>query len=336
MTQGNLQTRRPLFMGKVTVQSVLDALDAHVKPGQQAVILVDRFGPAKGVPHDPRIRAVIDVQGESPSSLDRLDAGDVIIYACTQDDLGLPFVERLHATARRYYPVWCARPGGYVFANSTARAALEQEFEHQHRADFGKWDFGSRDFENLIQAVEITKHLPGCYLEVGCYRGSSAGVVLRYLAAKRRAMQTFFLDVFDGFNYDQARASADAVWEGTHVTDGLEVVRERLSSYNAGFPDLRITVDRLNIITDPLPASVLEQGIAVANLDVDLHEAVRSGLHAIAPHIVSGGILVVEDPGHTPLLIGAHLALQQFLAEDIGRAFTALAMESGQTFLIRK
>jgi hypothetical protein len=26
----------------------------------------------------------------------------VVIYACTQDDLGLPFIEHLHKTGRKY------------------------------------------------------------------------------------------------------------------------------------------------------------------------------------------------------------------------------------------
>jgi hypothetical protein len=51
---------------------------------------------------------------------------------------------------------------------------------------------------------------------------------------------------------------------------------------------------------------------------------------------VPGGILVVEDPGHTPLLIGARFALEKFLAEPVGAQFTPLAMQSGQTFLIRR
>lgn len=181
----------------------------------------------------------------------------------------------------------------------------------------------------------MTRHLPGSYLEVGCYRGSSAGVALRYLGATRRTIQTFFLDVFDGFTYTESERSPDAVWHGTHVTDGLTAVRERLVRYGEGLPGLGITVARCNIITDPLPAEAVQHGIAVANLDVDLHEAVYAGLHKIAPHMLKGGVLIVEDPGHTPLLIGAKFALERFLAEDRDRRFIPLAMQSGQTFLIR-
>jgi len=73
-------------------------------------------------------------------------------------------------------------------------------------------------------------------------------------------MHSCFLDVFDGFSYEEAGKSADAVWHGTHVTDGIDAVRSRLLEYGANAPGLSIGVERCNIITDPLPASVLERG----------------------------------------------------------------------------
>lgn len=328
--------RPSLFFQKITSGQVSETLDKHLAGNQLAVVLSDGYGELDDIPGISRVRLVIDVRKASPTILDSLNGDDVVIYACVQDDLGLPFIEHLHNSGRKYYPVWSARPGGYAFTNSTARSVLEVEFEFQMRHGFAKWDFGHADFVNLIQALELTRDTPGCYLEVGCYRGSSAGVILRYLATTRRPLETFFLDVFEGFQYGESHTSADAIWHGTHATDGLAAVRERLVRYNTGFSDLKITVEKNNIITDPLPARVIEQGISLANLDVDLHEAVYAGLHKIAPHIVTNGILVVEDPGHTPLLIGARYALEKFLNEDIGRTFMPLSMESGQSFLIKK
>lgn len=327
---------RRLVAKKFGSTYLLNALMHHVANGKRAVILFDGYGGVDDVVADARVERMIDVRHEPVSALDGIDDASVVIYACSQDDLGLPFVARLHETGRRYYPIWSAQPGGYAFTNAIARRVLEEEFSHQHVRGFGKWDFGYRDFENLIQAVEISRGLAGCYVEVGCYQGSSAGVVLRYLAATQRDIRAFFLDVFEGFNYSASAQSADAIWHGTHCTDGIERVRERLLEYGQGWPGLRISVDRCNIVTDPLPQEVVEQGIAVANLDVDLHEAVDAGLHKLAPHVVPGGILVVEDPGHTPLLIGAQLALHRFLQEPIGKQFMPLAMQSGQTFLIKR
>jgi hypothetical protein len=324
------------LFGKITDDHILNALNSRLAPGHRAALLLDGYEKIDTARTDPRIRIMIDARRDSPAVLDSLGDDDVVIYACTQDDLGLPFIAHLHKTGRKYFSVWSAQPGGYVFTNTTAREVLQTEFEFQKREGFDKWDFGHLDFMTLIQALEITKELPGCYLEVGCYCGSSAGAVLRYLAAKRRPMETFFLDVFSGFHYEASGSSADAVWHGTHETDGFETVRNRLMAYGAGIPDLKITVEKNNIITDPLPEGVVERGIAVANLDVDLHEAVYAGLHKIAPHVVKHGILVVEDPGHTPLLIGAKYALEKFLVEELGQQFIPVVMDSGQSFLIRK
>lgn len=199
-----------------------NALEARLALNQKAILLYDGYGEIDAILDDPRLGKIIDVCKDSPVVLDSLSGDDVVIYACTQDDLGLPFIEHLHRTERKYYPVWSAHPGGYVFTNTTAREVLNAEFEFQKREGFNKWDFGHRDFTALIQALEVTKDLSGCYLEVGCYRGSSAGAVLRYLAAKRRPMEAFFLDVFEGFQYDESEKSADAVWHGSHVTEGFE------------------------------------------------------------------------------------------------------------------
>ena len=72
----------------------------------------------------------------------------------------------------------------------------------------------------------------------------------------------------------------------------------------------------------------------VANIDVDIYEAVLAGLQKVAPRMAPGGVMIVEDPGHTPLLIGAGVALNQFLKSPAAAGFLPVYMQSGQTFLI--
>jgi hypothetical protein len=93
---------------------------------------------------------------------------------------------------------------------------------------------------------------------------------------------------------------------------------------------LSVTVEKLNIITDELPKNV--EQIAVANIDVDMYEAVLASLNKLAPLMAKSGIIIVEDPGHTPGLIGARVALERFLRNNCN--FMPLYMESGQTLLI--
>lgn len=89
----------------------------------------------------------------------------------------------------------------------------------------------------------------------------------------------------------------------------------------------------LTLIVNELPVKI--QQIVIANVDVDLYEAVKAALFKVCHKIVRGGIIIVEDPGHTPLLIGARLALKEFMQSESGRQFMPIYMESGQTFLIK-
>ncbi len=144
---------------------------------------------------------------------------------------------------------------------------------------------------------------------------------------------SYFFDVFDGFNYEEAKSSSDALWFGSHVTHGQSVVAERLQSFDLPGLGRPVIVQKNNIITDDLPPEITK--IAVANLDVDILEGVYHGLVRLAPLIVPGGILIVEDTGHTPALAGAALAVELFQQTPIARQFTSIYMASGQLFLLR-
>jgi hypothetical protein len=75
--------------------------------------------------------------------------------------------------------------------------------------------------------------------------------------------------------------------------------------------------------------------IAVAAIEVDLYEAVLAALVKVSPRMVPGGIIIVEDPGHTRQLVGARVALDEFLAGSAGSDFMPIYTESGRTFLIK-
>jgi hypothetical protein len=168
-------------------------------------------------------------------------------------------------------------------------------------------------------------------VEIGCFRGSSGSVALHYMRTARIFRDAYFFDVFDGFEYDAAKQSADAIWAGTHATEGREIVEQRLSRHARPADGLNVFVRRHNIVEEPVPPAL--DRIVLANIDVDLYEAVLAALVKIAPRIVSGGIVIVEDPGHTPALVGARIALEEFLETEPARRFTPIHMESGQTFL---
>lgn len=283
---------------------------------------------------------LLDVRHAQPDVLDGLTRQTGLLYACLRDDIGLPFVDRAYARHLQVHPAWYADPRGYLSRNTPAVHALNEELGWQRAAGYLKLDFGPGDFVNLIQAFEATRGRPGCVVEVGCFRGSSAGALLAYVR-RRQAERGFpridfhYLDVFDGFDYPAAEASSDVCWAGTHRTDGFEVVRDRIRSYGRDMPGMNIEVHRCNVITDPIPEAIVRAGVRLANIDVDLYEAVAAGLARYAPLVVPGGIMICEDAGHTPLLIGAFKAVEEFMATDAGRQFCRIDLGSGQTFLVK-
>ncbi|MEW5802906.1 MAG: TylF/MycF/NovP-related O-methyltransferase [bacterium] len=272
------------------------------------------------------------------TAIDYLDGFDfkntIFIYACDSDEIGLPFIQHIVLKGGSFFPVSVITPSLYININDKARTVLEKEYIDQVNEGFAKWDTGPYDFINLIQAIDITSSLGGDYVEIGCFRGSSSRVALRYMKENQFRRNCYFLDVFDGFNYEAAKKSSDAVWAGSHKTEGPAKVRERLEKYQDCNHGPSVFVIKNNIIEEQLPSAIRQ--IALANIDVDIYDAVKEALDKVSPRVIAGGIIIAEDAGHTPYLIGARLALKEFLESEQGQYFTPVYMQSGQTFLIKK
>jgi len=320
-----------LFPDRVTATNVANGIQSAKEkfPQRKIVILHDGTAPIEScVMLDSRVTPL-----DQFSSLDF--SGLIFVYACSWNFHGAPFIKTLIARGGRFIPVCNAGPARYVDQNVVARDVLEAEWIRQNEEGYAKWDpgpSGPADFTNLCQALEITRHKKGAFLEIGCYRGSSGSIALRYMNQAGIYRDAYFFDVFEGFLYDAALASADAVWSGSHATEGMAIVAQRLERYALPLSGLNVMVCRHNIIEEEIPSAI--PLIAVANIDVDLYEAVLAALHKVAPRMTTGGIIIVEDPGHTPYLVGARVALDEFLASRAATGFLPIYMESGQTFLV--
>ena len=257
----------------------------------------------------------------------------VAIYAIQHASIGLPIAAALIEKNIKFLTAGGTRTGGFAYDDKVARQAIEMAFIVQTVQGFAKFnDPGtSEDFANLCQALLYTNAIPGDVVEVGCFRGSSGTMMLEYAAQKKLKPKTFrFFDVFGGFDYPEALKSTDAFWANTHATDGQAIVAERLKGC-AGANTVH--VEKMNIISDEIPEGLTQ--ISLCNLDVDLYEAVHAGLFRLAPLISVGGIMICEDAGHLPALIGARVALQDFIQSEAGKAFTPVHQESGQVFLVK-
>jgi len=138
----------------------------------------------------------------------------------------------------------------------------------------------------------------------------------------------YFLDLFEGFTYEEAHESSDAFWVDQFSSTSIEEVEKRLYKFK------NIKLIKCNIIKDKFPEVIKK--IAVCNIDVDMYDAVLSALNKIAPLIVPGGIIMVEDQGHTPNIAGAYLAIDEFKKTEIGKEFFHWNLLSGQALFVRK
>lgn len=184
-----------------------------------------------------------------------------------------------------------------------------------------------QDFENIFQAIEATKHIDGDIVEIGTFQGASARATLNYLKRINLDKKCYFFDTYEGFTYDEAQNSQDQIWSNTHTDTSIEQVQSYLSHYD------NFDLIKSNIIKDSIPDKIKK--ICVANIDVDMYEAVKGALYKVKDLIVTNGIIICEDYGHTPALIGAQKAVDEFLEENPDD-FIPIYMASGQMFLIKK
>lgn len=195
----------------------------------------------------------------------------------------------------------------------------------------GHEPFGGIELHSQIcQAVELTKDIEGDFVEIGVFSGSSALTALSHMDNKQIRRRCWLLDTFAGFTYDASQKSADSIWVGTHLMD-TEGTMNRIRA-QTGQTGQQVEVVAMDICADPLPEQVGK--IALANIDVDMYEAVVAGLNKVAPLMARRGIIIVEDPTALPGLYGAYLALDEFMNSFIGRQFVAVRTTT-QYFLIR-
>jgi hypothetical protein len=253
-----------------------------------------------------------------------------IYFLCDSDAINI--LKRIHKFNGKFIPLLAFYKTNYRFIDRPTLEALHQTEILQDRVSH----FDYQVHENICEAINLTKNLEGDYVEIGVYMGGSALTALNYMDKLKRLAykpkKVWLLDTFDGFEYEEAANSQDAMWAGTHKIFGVENIQAHLKeTLDTAKIDYNLVVS--NICKDDLPAEI--KSIAVANIDVDVYEATLDGLNKVAPLIVKGGIIIAEDAASTPGLYGAYLALTEFLESDMGSNFISI-FKNGQYFLIRK
>lgn len=246
----------------------------------------------------------------------------IAILAYSNDYLALDIIDELNKYNVKYYAAIQSFPHArYFHTDKNALKVLDEE------SNTDSWHFCPVDFENIFQALRSCKNIEGDYVEIGTFRGDSASAALNYMQKENINKKAYFLDTYEGFNYDEAFKSNDTYWKAGHTNTSFEDVQKRLSKYK------NANVIKSNIIIDELPQKI--EKIAIANIDVDLYEAVKAALYKVHDRIVQNGIIIAEDYGHTPTLIGGQKAVDEFIKENEDK-YISIYMNSGQMFLIKR
>ena len=137
----------------------------------------------------------------------------------------------------------------------------------------------------------------GDIVEVGVYRGGSA--VVLHGVAKARGYTLWLYDTFTGIPY------ADPDKGDTHqVGDFSDTSPDEVGR---ACPGAVVTVGTFPDTLGPEPSRV-----ALAHIDCDQYAAIYGALDALAPRMVSGGVIILDDYGH---LAGATRAVNAWLLD---------------------
>lgn len=154
------------------------------------------------------------------------------------------------------------------------------------------WDGAQTPPFSLVQPTHLLSMcraaagtVPGCFVEVGVYRGGSAWHLTRLAIKQQRAI--FLYDTFCGMPYSDPSIDTIAVGEVNGSAGGgmltLEQVRKELGAYPT-------------IIAGTFPGQFLPAyPVAFAHIDVDQYQSHIETCTALAPLMAAGGIMWFDD-----------------------------------------
>jgi O-methyltransferase len=146
----------------------------------------------------------------------------------------------------------------------------------------------------LWQLVEQCKGLSGAMLEVGTWRGGTAGLLATRARELDMSTRLYTCDTFRGV----VKASAhDRLYRGGEHSD---TSRERVQAL---FDELELGQQQVHILEGIFPeetgAAIHGEHFRLCHIDVDTYESAKDVADWVWPRLVLGGIVVYDDYGFT-------------------------------------
>lgn len=176
------------------------------------------------------------------------------------------------------------------------------------------------DLYRAVEEAEAVKR-PGVLVEAGVALGGSSIVMA---AAKRRSRPFYMYDAFEMIPAPSERDGSDAHNRYAEISSGkahgirgeayygyqnnlYEQVRTTLR--DAGFPPKEHQIQMIRGFYEE--SLHIDEPVALAHLDCDWYDSVMVCLERIVPHLVRGGVLVVDDYEHWS---GCRKAVDEYFA----------------------
>ena len=177
---------------------------------------------------------------------------------------------------------------------------------------------------------------PGEIVECGVFKGASLyrWVKLRSLLENAHSRRIIGFDVFGKFppagNELDEKRRAEFIKEAGERGPSKDEIVAPLVAQNLMQNVELIEGDVLDTVPRYL-ADMPQLRISLLNLDVDLYEPTKSCLQHLFPHVIPGGIVLLDDYGAFP---GANRAIEEFFAER-GEVIEKLPFTDSISFVVK-
>ncbi len=170
----------------------------------------------------------------------------------------------------------------------------------------------------LRQLLSLVDHVPGDTAECGVYLGTSSWFICDHFRSSDRVHHGF--DSFEGLSAPLALDGAH--WHrgdlSSRETDALERLRGfDVRLYRGWIPD------RFDEVAD--------RTFAFVHIDVDLYEPTRDSLEFFYPRVAPGGVVLLDDHGHTTCP-GSTRAAEEYMSD---RPESIIQLTTGQAFIVK-
>ena len=157
----------------------------------------------------------------------------------------------------------------------------------------------------------VENDIPGDFVECGVWKGGSCMLMARTLMTLRETARNLYL--YDTFNGMSEPSDEDVIaWNGKPVREKWESDREGRTDYFSSWA-VSLQAVRKNLESTGYPPehifyvagdvrdtlrTVRHERIACLRLDTDWYDTTALELERLYPHLVPGGILILDDYGH--------------------------------------